>query len=126
MHEIIVNIRSNIHLAIKYSLDTKVSKICAKCKQSTPLSEILMITINRFENNNRKLNNVMLITESINIDSYQINLKACIQHYGTTQNEQYTSVIKKGNTWYHCNDNQIKEINLNQEINDAYILFYKF
>ncbi len=42
------------------------------------------------------------------------------------QNGQYTSTIKKGNTWYHCNDSQIKETNLNQEINDAYILFYKF
>ncbi len=29
--------------------------------------------INRFDNNNRKLNNVMYITESINIDSYQAN-----------------------------------------------------
>ncbi len=28
MHEIIVNIRSNIHLAFKISLDTKLSKIC--------------------------------------------------------------------------------------------------
>ncbi len=63
----------------------------------------------------------MCITESINIDSHQANLKAFIQHYG-----HYTSTIKKGNTWYHCNDSQIKETNLNQEINDAYILFYKF
>ncbi len=62
-----------------------------------------MIIINRFDNN-RKLNNVMCITESINIDSYQANLKAFIQHYGTTQNGHYTSVIKKGSTSYHCND----------------------
>ncbi len=34
MHEIIVNIKSNIHLAIKDSLETKVSKVCTKCKQS--------------------------------------------------------------------------------------------
>ncbi len=53
-------------------------------------------------------------------------LKAFIQHYETTQNVHYTSTIKKSNTWYHCNDNQIKETNLNQEINDAYIPFYKF
>ncbi len=84
-----------------------------------------MIIINRFDNNNRKINNVMFITESINIDSYQANLKAFIQHYGTTQNGYYTSVTKKGGTRYHCNDNQIRETNLNQEINDAYILFYK-
>ncbi len=67
--------------------------------------EILMIIINIFDNSNKKLNNVVRITESINIDSYQTNLKAFIEHYGTTQNEQYTSVIKKGNIWYHCNDN---------------------
>ncbi len=58
----------------------------------------------------------MRITESINIDSHQANLKAFIQHYGTTQNGHYTPTVKKGNTWYHCYDNQIKETNLNQEI----------
>ncbi len=134
MREIIVNITSNIHLAMKDSLDTKVSKICAKCKQSkshkleqTFLNPptIVIIVINRFDNNNRKLNNVII--ESINLDSYQANLKAFIQHFGTTQNGNYTSVIKKGNTWYHSNDNQIiGTANLNQEIKDDYILFYKF
>ncbi len=73
MHTIIVNIRSNIHLAINDSLYTKVSKICAKCKQSkchqlkqtfstpTPSPKILMIIINRFDNNNGNLNDVMYI-----------------------------------------------------------------
>ncbi len=135
MFLIIANIRDNIHLAIKDSLDTNVSKICAKCKQSKchklkqifslPL-KILMIIIKRDANNNRKLNNVMCITESINIDSYHANLKTFIQHYRSTQNEHYTSVIKKGNTWYHWNDNQIKETNLNQEINDVYFLINQF
>ncbi len=54
----------------------------------------------------------MCIIESINIDSYQANLKAFIQHYGTIHNGYCTTVIKKGNTWYHCNDNHIKETNL--------------
>ncbi len=63
---------------------------------------------------------VMCITESINIDSHQANLKAFIQHYKTTQNGHYTSTIKKGTTVM----SQIKETKLNQEINDAYILFY--
>ncbi len=132
-HEIIVNMWSNIHLAIKHSLNTKISKICAKCKQSKSQikanifksSQIIMIIINRFDNNNIKLNNVKCIRESISIDSYQTNLKSFIQHYEPTQNRDYTSVIKKGNTWYHCNDNKTKESNLNQEINYAYIPFYK-
>ncbi len=34
----------------------------------------------------------MCITESINIDSYQANLEAFIQHYRATQNGHYTSV----------------------------------
>ncbi len=37
------------------------------------------------DNNNTQINNGMYITESINIYSYQANLKAVIQHYGTTQ-----------------------------------------
>ncbi len=102
MHKIIVNIRGNIHLAIKVSLDTKVSKICAKYKLSkshklkqifSNLPNILIIIINRFDNNNRKLKNVMCIIEWINIDSYQANLKAFIQHYGTIQIGHFTSVI---------------------------------
>ncbi len=125
MHEIIINIKGNIHMAIKDSLDTKISKIYTKCKQSKwhklkqtfspspPPPKILMVNINRFDNNNRKLNNVMCITESINIDSHQANLKAFIQHYETNQNGHYTSTIKKGNTWYNCNDSQSKETNLN-------------
>ncbi len=68
-------------------------KICGTCKQnkihklmqslSNP-PKLLVIIINRFDNNNRKLNNVMCISESININSYQVNLKAFIHHYGTT------------------------------------------
>ncbi len=65
----------------------------------------------------------MCITKSINIDSHQANLKAFIQHYGITHNGHCTTVIKNENTWYHCNDNQFQETNLNQEIKDAYILF---
>ncbi len=61
------------------------------------LLKILMIIINIFYNN-RQLNNVMYITESINIDSCYANLKAFIQHYGSTQNGHYTLVIKKGAT----------------------------
>ncbi len=85
-----------------------------------------MIIIKRFDNNNRELNNVMCITKSITISSYQANLKAFIQNYGTTHNGHYTSIIKKGNTWYTGNYNQIKETNLNQKIKDVYIIFYKF
>ncbi len=59
--------------------------------------KIVRIIVNRFDNNQRKLNNVMYTLESINIDSYQANLKACIQHCATTQNEHNTSVTKKGN-----------------------------
>ncbi len=85
-----------------------------------------MIIINRFHKSNSKLNNVMCITESINIDSYQANLKVFIQYFRTTQNRHYTSVTKKGSTYYHCNNNQIKETNLTHQINHAYIIFYKF
>ncbi len=34
MPEIIVNIKSNIHLAIKDSLNTKICNICIKCKEN--------------------------------------------------------------------------------------------
>ncbi len=47
----------------------------------------------------------MCFSEEINIDSYESTLKVFIQHYGTTHNGHCTSVIKKGNTLYHCNDN---------------------
>ncbi len=88
-------IRNNIHLAIKDSLDTSLVKICAKYKKSkshklkqtflNPM-KIFIIIIYRFDNNNRKLNNVMCITESMNIDSYQANLK------------DFIKLLKMGNT----------------------------
>ncbi len=76
MYEIIVNNGNNIYLAIKDSIDSKVNNICKQSKSyklkqtfSNP-HKIIMIIINRFDNNNRKVNNVMCITESINIYSY--------------------------------------------------------
>ncbi len=94
----------------------------------TPLRKLLWSSLIDLITIIENLNNIMCITESINIDSHQANLKAFIQHCGTTQNGHYTSVIKKCSTWYPSNDNQIKETNLNQQINDTYnyVLFYKF
>ncbi len=74
-----------------------------------------MIIINRFDNNT-KLNNAMCILESVKIHSYQTNLKTSIHHYVTTQNGHYTSVIKKGHSWYHCYNNQIRDTKLDLEI----------
>ncbi len=85
-----------------------------------------MIIIDIFDNNNRKLNNIICISESINIDNNQAILKACIQHVDSTVNGHYTSVIRIGHTWYHCNHNTIRATKLDQDFKDAYIPFYKF
>ncbi len=87
IQELIVNIRSNIHLTILDSLDSMIIKICTKYKQnkshklnqtfSNP-QQILMIIINGCDNNIRKLHKVMCISDAIKMDRYQANLKAAI------------------------------------------------
>ncbi len=81
IQELVVNLRSNIHSAIQDYLNSKVIKICPKCKQNkshklmqrlSSRLKIIMININRFDKNNRKLNNVICISELMNINRYQV------------------------------------------------------
>ncbi len=85
------NIVSWIFLVISSWVLT-ASNICAYYKQSKSHKlkqtfsnppKIITTIINIFDNNNRELINVMCISESINIDSYQTNLKAFILQYDT-------------------------------------------
>ena len=47
-------------------------------------------------------------------------------HIGDIKNAQYKTLIKKKNIWYEIDEQEIKQINKNKDINpDAYILIYE-
>lgn len=101
------------------------------------LPEILIVTLNRFNNNNEK-NNDMIdfplkdldFSEYVvgyNKESYKYDLYGICNHSGGVSGGHYTAFVKNANSnWYHYNDTsvgQIKESNI--KTNMAYCLFYR-
>ena len=124
---------------------------CDKCKQKTPSSKSLAISIapnvlivhfNRFRKTmfSCRKNSIMIDFPLVGLDisnyvdqcthSAQSNLVydlvAVNNHYGTIQDGHYDSYCKHGNQWYHCNDDKVEPIDdANVVTSSAYILFYK-
>jgi ubiquitin C-terminal hydrolase len=60
-------------------------------------------------------------TEKNNL--YEINSIA--YHFGKPNGGHCTSICKKNNIWYHCDDSNVQPIDIeNIPVNNAYILFY--
>ena len=54
------------------------------------------------------------------------NLKSIILHCGTIKKSNYKTIVKNKNNWYEIEDNDIKQIELNEVINqNAYVLIYE-
>ena len=54
------------------------------------------------------------------------NLKSIILHCGTIKKSNYKTIVKNKNNWYEIDDNEIKQIDINNVINqNAYILIYE-
>ena len=54
------------------------------------------------------------------------NLKSIILHCGTIKKSSYKTIVKNKDNWYEIEDNDIKQINVNNIINqNAYILIYE-
>ena len=54
------------------------------------------------------------------------NLKSIILHCGTIKKSNYKTIVKNRNNWYEIEDNDIKELDINNVINqNAYILIYE-
>ena len=54
------------------------------------------------------------------------NLKSVILHCGTIKKSNYKTIVKNNNNWYEIEDTDIKQIKINNVINqNAYILIYE-
>jgi ubiquitin carboxyl-terminal hydrolase 8 len=126
----------------KAVIDTWKCESCDKigCEKSNALWTIpnyLVLTLNRFDNKNRKINDVVQFEEQLDLtefiskdksdpNKYKYQLYAINCHTGNTNGGHYYSITKNldGN-WYMMNDSNItKHNNKNLVTSDAYLLFY--
>jgi ubiquitin carboxyl-terminal hydrolase 8 len=112
---------------------------CDNCKQkhkSTKTTKlwkippILIISLKRFTDDLRKINNPINIPEVLNLAPYSIpqtnttyELKAVAHHSGSANSGHYYATCLKNNNWYNYDDLDIKQINKPNHDN-GYILFY--
>tara|TARA_B110000977_G_C11015579_1_gene469328 strand:- start:9 stop:1082 length:1074 start_codon:yes stop_codon:yes gene_type:complete len=116
---------------------TGKKEVCEKNIMFWSLPEILVITLKRFDNNNRKnqifidfpLENLDMrkYIEGYDKDSYIYDLYGICNHSGGSSGGHYTSYVKTANNkWYHFNDTNCDEINLGGlKTPLAYCFFYR-
>lgn len=100
------------------------------------LPKILLIDLKRFNNNNRKLQQLLNFPLSINLSKYVIgynpeqyvyDLIGILNHSGGVSGGHYTSFVKENEQWYLCNDTNVIKINDESQLitPKAYCLFYR-
>jgi len=99
---------------------------------------ILVIDLKRFNNQNRKNQNLITFplenldlskyVSGYNKDKYVYDLYAVCNHSGNVLGGHYTSFVKNANgKWYHYNDTSVSEIGMETQIitPKAYCFFYR-
>ena len=93
--------------------------------------KIFIFTLNRFDNNNNKIDEFIDFPLELDMKKYsnkksnmRYELYSICNHYGGSGGGHYTSVCKNNNNWYEFNDNSVRKIN-NINKNNAYCLFYR-
>jgi len=97
--------------------------------------DILVISLKRFNNNNRKINKLIdfplnnldlcKYVDGYNKKSYVYDLYAVANHTGNAFGGHYFAYIKNAKKWYMFNDTQVSEIRESNIVSQkAYILFY--
>lgn len=101
------------------------------------LPNILIVSLKRFSNNNRKRNDLVDIPlENLDLSNYVIGYKSksyiydlygVCDHSGECMGGHYTaSVLKSNGKWYRFNDTEVKQISNKKVISSkAYCLFFK-
>lgn len=131
---------------------TKSDKVeCKKCQKRTntkknlkieKCSQIIIITLKRFDNNNKKGNSSnfkkndinVIYPKILNLNPYSTNnigkfkLIGCVYHYGSLESGHYTaaSYDQLRDVWYTFDDTSVNETQeKNVHNSNAYILFYQ-
>ena len=101
------------------------------------LPKILILSLNRFNNNGRKINSFVDIpvndvdfsnyVKGPNNNKYIYDLYGICNHHGESGGGHYTSYVKNPNgKWYWFNDSSVSEISEDKIItSDAYCIFYR-
>jgi len=111
---------------------------CEPCKGATSFSELsqlshtsqyLVICLQRYaavslEKDTREVEICQRLDIGPGYDLY-----AVIKHRGSKSRGHYTSVVRRRERWYHCNDRKVEELEAGEVSlalqEDAYILFYQ-
>jgi len=101
------------------------------------LPDILIITLKRFSNENKKNDKVIKFPlENLDMskyvlgydkNNYKYDLFGICNHIGGVHGGHYTSFVKNANNfWYHFNDTNVSKINTNDlQTSSAYCFFYR-
>lgn len=101
------------------------------------LPDILIITLKRFSNNNKKNNKIIEFPlKNLDMskfilgydkDSYKYDLFGICNHIGGVNGGHYTAYVKNANdSWYHFNDTNVSKLNIsNLQSSNAYCFFYR-
>ena len=109
------------------------TSFCPKCqepqlmrlKDSLETSEIVIITIYRFQENGVKNYKNVVPNDTINIGTLNYKLKCFLSHHGTSvKRGHYTSTIPLGNEYYYLYDDSIRTVQ-RKVSEDPYMLFYE-
>lgn len=109
---------------------------CGRCKkEDKALKKItiqrypkyFIMQLKRFDNNSKKIECDINVNFEYNLGNEKYVLRSLIYHYGTTTSGHYVSFCKKGNTWYLCDDINIRKVNeeiVNEYIKKSYIFLF--
>ena len=120
------------------SWENNITYTCEKCKCENnakkrftilKIPNVFVITLKRYTNFGEKKEDIIDYPLLFEIDNIKLELYGMINHYGNHLFcGHYTSYIKhlKNDKWYHINDNNIEEINIDTiDKSNVYMLFYK-
>jgi ubiquitin C-terminal hydrolase len=120
-----------------FNENTNTKQNVKKCIKFWSLPNILIVDFKRFNNANKKLNNIIrtpLLGVDLsnyvigyNKDKYIYELFGICNHNGECLGGHYTAYVKNSNQkWYHFNDTNVNEINESQLITSkGYCYFYR-
>ena len=88
--------------------------------------KILILCLNRFNNDNSKINTKVDIPELFNFDKKSYELYGICNHYGDSSGGHYIAFCKNNNIWYKFNDKIVTKLDTNELISESnYCLFYR-
>ena len=89
--------------------------------------KILILCLNRFNNNNDKINTFVDVQEYLELeDKHHYELYGICNHMGGSGGGHYTAYCKNNENWYKFNDNVVTKINDDNIISSScYCVFYR-